>query len=282
MAEDATDVQVPDVSQEITPDDFMADEQESPKTESSTVETKEPEAKAEATEEAKAEPEAEAQETEGEPADAEPAEETEKPTKGAEERKTQLNTEIRDLVAQRNAIKAEVTKLTGEVYQPATENDLMEDGLSATDAKVEAMRQQLAVRDYNEQVAEQQLTLSTESLRVLNDFPIFNPDSDQYDQELAEEAAGLMESNLIRDPNVPEIDPNTGQPTGRGLIIGSNVSPYSFYKTLARASGISATKGQLKGQQAQQEMLANADSPGSVAPPKKAVDPVVAIWNSDD
>lgn len=273
---ESPDVQAPT---EITPDDFMADEQESPKTDSSPVEEK-PEAKAE--EEAKAEPEAE--ETD-KPADVPPEEDAKeeetKPTK-ADERKTQLNQEIRDLVAQRNAIKAEVAKATDEVYQPATESDLVDEGLSATEAKVEAMRQQLEVRDYNERVAEAQLTLGSESLRVLNDFPIFNPDSDQYDAELADEAAGLMESNLIRDPNVPEVDPQTGKATGKGLIIGSNVSPYKFYKTLFRASGISATKGQIKGQQAQQEMMANADSPGSVAPPKKAVDPVVALWKDDD
>jgi hypothetical protein len=279
---DEPDVQAP---AEITPDDFMADEQESTKTESSPVETKEPEAEAEVTKDVEAQPdtpeETEAKETEGEPEQSEVPEETDKPTK-ADERKAQLNQEIRDLVSQRNAIKAEVTKATGEVYQPATENDLVDEGMSVTEAKVEAMRQQLEVRDYNERVAEAQLTLGSESLRVMNDFPIFNPDSDQFDQELAEEAASLLESNLIRDPNVPEIDPETGKPTGNGLIIGSNVSPYKFYKTLARASGISATKGQLKGQQAHQEMLANADSPGSVAPPKKTVDPVVAIWTADD
>lgn len=279
------DVQAP---AEITPDDFMADEQESTKAESSPVETKEPEAKAEDKPEADegikppTAPELpEAKETEEEPEQSEVPEETDKPTK-ADERKAQLNQEIRDLVSQRNSIKAEVAKATSDVYQPATENDLVDEGMSVTEAKVEAMRQQLEVRDYNERVAEAQLTLGSESLRVMNDFPIFNPDSDQYDQELAEEAAALLEPNLIRDPNVPEIDQTTGKPTGRGLIIGSNVSPYKLYKTLDRASGISATKGQLKGQQAHQEMLANADTPGSVAPPKKAVDPVLSIWNSED
>lgn len=283
--DESPDVQAP---AEITPDDFMADEQESTKAESSPVETKEPEAKAEDKPEVdegikpSTAPELpEAKETEGEPEQSEVPEETDKPTK-ADERKAQLNQEIRDLVSQRNSIKAEVAKATSDVYQPATENDLVDEGMSATEAKVEAMRQQLEVRDYNERVAEAQLTLGSESLRVMNDFPIFNPDSDQYDQELAEEAAALLEPNLIRDPNVPEIDQTTGKPTGRGLIIGSNVSPYKLYKTLDRASGISATKGQLKGQQAHQEMLANADTPGSVAPPKKAVDPVLSIWNSED
>lgn len=288
MADDATDVQVA----EISPDDFMADEQVSTKTESSPVEQEAPEAKEDAnvadvkpddtgTETTEEQSEETDTDTPEEATPKEEAPDTDKPTTKADERKAQLNTEIRDLVAQRNALKQEVEKATGEVYQPATEADLMEEGMSATDAKVEALRQTMEVRDYNERVAEAQLTLGSESLRVMNDFPIFNPDSDQFDQELAEEAASLLESNLIRDKNVPEIDPSTGQPTGRGIIIGSNVSPYRFYKTLARAAAISSTQGQLKGQQAQQEMLANADAPAATAPAKKKADPLTTLWEGE-
>lgn len=192
-------------------------------------------------------------------------EETEKPLAKADERKAQLNTEIRDLVAQRNSLKVEVEKANAEVYQPATENELIDQGLSATDARVEALRQEIEMGKYNERVADAQLTIGHESNRVLQDFPIFNPDSDEYDKELGEEAAALLQANLI-------LDPNTNQ------VIGSNVSPYQLYKTLARASGISATKGQLKGQQDTEQMLANADVGSSAAPPKQKVDPLEALW----
>lgn len=215
-------------------------------------------------EEAKAEPEDEAESTE------------DKPRGKAEERKAQLNTEIRDLVSQRNALKEQVTKANAEVYQPATENELTgetnpETGqpFTSTEAKVEAMRQAIEMRDYNEKVAEAQLTIESESQRVLTDFPIFNSENEGYDKELAEEAAELLQANLI-------LDPNTGQ------VIGSNVSPYQLYKTLARASGISTVKGQIKGQQATEKMLANADGGSAAAPPAKAKDPVLEILSSDD
>lgn len=280
----------PDVpTADITPEDFDGD-MDTPKVDSSPKEEQKPEAKEETPkEEVKPDdtgtpPEEETPEEtdtdkppEETPTDEEP--ETPKPTK-AEERKTQLNTEIRDLVAQRNALKKEVEKQTGEVYQVATEADLVDDGMSVTDARVEVIRQQMEVRDYNDRVSEAQLTLSSEVNRVMNEFPMFNSESDQFDQELTEEAAQLLEANLIRDDNVPEIGID-GKPTGKGLIIGSNVSPYRFYKTLARAASISATKGQLKGQQAREEMAANADSPGSVAPPKKAADPLAELWKDD-
>lgn len=267
---DEPDVQVAD----ITPDDFDGKE---PKAEPSPAkETKEEvkaeakvEPKAEVKEEAKAEPETPAaQETDGESeAKAKEPEETEAPKGKAEERKTQLNTEIRDLVSQRNALKEEVAK-ANEVYQPATEDELVDGGMTATDAKVESLRQQIELKDYNDRVADAQLTLSSESQRVLNDFPIFNSDTEQYDKELAEEAAGLLEANLILDPNTQQ-------------VIGSNVSPYQLYKTLARASGIGGAKGQMKGQQDTEQMLANTDAGGSATPEKKPVDPLTALWEGE-
>lgn len=267
MAEDA-DVQ----NNEITLEDFNGDEQESPKTESSPVkeeakaEPKEPEA-AKADEETD-EVTPDATKTEGK-ADAEADETEDKPLGKAEERKSQLNTEIRDLVSQRNTLRSEVEKANAEVYQPATEQELEAEGLTATDARVEALRQRIEVKDYNDRVADVQLTLGSESERVLQDFPMFNPDSTDFDKELSEEASELLQQNLILDPNTKQ-------------IIGSNVSPYQLYKTLARATGISATKGQIKGQQATEKQLANVDAPTSSAPPVKKEDPLMALWKADD
>src|SRR3990167_4841028 len=271
---------------EITPDDFDG-KQETPKAEPSPAkEAKaEPEAKVEAKADAEAEDKKpEAKETK-EPEKAEPTkvDTPDVPTKAdkegdeeapaePDERKTQLNTEIRDLVSQRNAIKAEIEKKNAEVYQPAAEDELTDQTnpdtgqpYTSVEAKVEALRQEREMEKYNSQVADAQLTISSESERVLNDFPMFNSESESYDKELAEEAAELLQANLIYDQN-------TGQ------VIGSNVSPYQLYKTLARASGISATKGQIKGQQATEKMLANADTNTSTAPEKKPTDPVADIW----
>jgi hypothetical protein len=253
MADDAQDVQLPD----ITPEDFDG-EQDTKQAESSPADDKKP-VVVEKPQEAEAD-------KESVEADADKPED--KPLGKAEERKTQLNTEIRDLVAQRNALKDEVAKTNQQVYQPATEQELEDEGLNATDAKVEALRQRIEIRDYNDKVADAQLTIESESQRVLNDFPAFNPDSKDYDEELSTEAAQLLEANLVFDPN-------------SGQVIGSNVSPYQLYKTLARAQGISATKGQLKGQQATEQMLANADSTASASPAKKPVDPLTALWEGD-
>lgn len=260
-----------DTPQDVNDDPVMAelsadDTQESPVTESSTEETKTPEV-ADDSKESESNSETEADESKDE--SSEETKEEDQPQGKAEERKQQLNTEIRDLVAQRNALKNEVERINNQVYQVATEQELMQDGMSSVEAKVEAMRQQQEIERYTNQVAEAQLTLESESSRVLNDFPIFNPQAEDYDQDLAMEAASLLQSNLI-------IDQNTGQ------VIGSNVSPYKLYQTLAKAHESAAVKNRLKGQQATEQMLASADVSTSTTPPKPKKDPIAEILASDD
>ena len=196
----------------------------------------------------------------------------EKLTKEIDKTKEELgidpSTEIRDLVSARNALRDQVKK-ANEVYQPATEEELAADGMNPAEAKVEALRQELEVKDYSERVAEAQLTIESESQRVLREFPMFNPDSDQFDEDLSNEAAELLQSNLILDPNTQQ-------------VIGSNTSTYQLYKTLAKASGISASKGEMKGQAATEAQLANADSASSVETTKKTKDPILEALTSDD
>jgi len=266
------DVKVEEVvSTDITPDDFLADEQETAKAEPSTA-TKEPETVKAEVEAPIVDAEAEAEvekETDGDkPVETEATLEPPKVGK-ADERKTQLNTEIRDLVAQRNALKEQVEKANGEVYQPESAAELEEQGLTTLEAKVEAMRQSLEMEKYNAQVTDAQLTMSSEADQILRDYPIFDPSSTDFDKDLAEGAAEVLEANLIKDPN-------TGQ------IIGTNISVKKLYQTLARASGNSTVKGQIKGQQDAETMLANADSGASRPVSKKVLDPVIALWESDD
>jgi hypothetical protein len=282
MAEEATDVQdKPEVKADPIMDILTEGEQDTPEAGSSPAkpakaDDKKPEAEDKDGDlsETPKPPEVPTKETEdGKEADdtAETADdETETQPQGkAEDRKQQLNTEIRDLVAQRNALKTEVEKVNSEAYQPATVDELVAQGMSATDARVEALDQRLQVQDYNNKVADAQLTIESESQRVLNDFPMFNPESSSYRKDIAEEAASLMSDAIIRDENT-------------GAIIGSNISPYRLYKTLAASHNVSAQEGQLKGQQDTEKMLARADDTSSSAPKTTKKDPILAILEDVD
>lgn len=272
MAEDAQDVQEDPIMASL-----IDEEQDSPEAESSPAKEEKPEVAEDTKEEVQGDDTPTAPDVptkDGEEAKEEESTEAEEPTEDkplgkAEERKLKLNTEIRDLVSKRNELKSEVEKANAEVYQPATEDELVEDGYSETDAKVEALRQEIEMRNYNDKVTEAQLTLNSESERVIQDFPIFDDNSPDYDEDLAVQTGELLEANLIRDPNTKQ-------------VIGSNISPYKLYKTIASAAAASTAKGQLKGQKDTENMLANADSPASVAPPAKPKDPLMDLLIADD
>ena len=193
--------------------------------------------------------------------EAEPSQDTQ-PQGKAEERKQQLNAEIRDLVSTRNALKTQVEAENAKVYQPATETDLLgqvnpETGeyYNTLEAKVAAMQQSQEMERYNTQVAEAQLTLSHEAQNALRDFPMFDETSKEYNKELAAQIDPILGANIV-------FDPNTGQP------IGSHVSPYELYKTYANAAQLGTIKGQIKGQKATEKMQSRVDSTSGAAPTK--------------
>lgn len=236
----------------------------------STTETKTPETEV-------AQPETPAEDEAEKPADAETTEE--EPQSAADKRKAELaadieegkqqlgidpSTEIRDMVSARKAIREAVEAKNAQVYAPQTPEEIMaETGQSQDAARITAMEQRQELADYNNRVAEAQLVVQSESQRVLQDFPIFNPGSPEFRPEVASGAAELLRSNL-------QFDPNTGE------LIGSNVSPYQLYKTIASASQASAVENQIRGQKSAEQMLASAEPQSSAVPAQAAEDPFLA------
>lgn len=198
--------------------------------------------------------------------EAEETDTNDKPQSKGEKRVDQLNTEIRDLVAQRNAIRTEVEQYNSQVYKPAQVDELLEqvnpdtgEYYNRLEAQIESIKQERQVEKYNNQVAESLVALESDVQRVFNEFPMFDTKSAEYNQEIAGQVAEILNESLIRDPNVPEINPQTGQPTGKGRVIGSRISPYKLYKSYAAAAKSSAVKAETKAQKNVETMLKNAD-----------------------
>lgn len=274
MADDAVAVQNEPVDQATTPTDSAPVETKAPE-----VEDEQGKADKEVAESLSKQETEDEDSTEEESEEEKPVEETdseEKPPTKAEDRKQQLNTEIRDLVSQRNALRTQFEAESGKVYQPATEQDLLDqvnpetgEYFNPLEAKVAAMEQRQEIERYNNQVTEGRLTLTSEGQRAINDFPMFDETSPEYKPEIDAQVDAIVEPLLIRDTNIPEVDPATGQPTGKGMIIGSRAPVYPIYKLVADAAKASAEAGQIKGQQATDEMQSRADSTSSAAPPKE-------------
>lgn len=208
-------------------------------------------------------PEPESDKQDEEPTDTE--EGKEQPTK-ADARKEQLNTEIRDLVATRNQIKAEVETLNSQYYKPASVDELTQqvnpetgEYYNTLEAKIEAINQERQVERYNNQVSEARLNLFSDAQRAVSDFSIFDESSKDYIPTLASQVDQQLKNVLV-------LDPNTGQ------LIGSRESPYNIYKTAYEAYNLGRTQAAANGQKAVSRMMNQADIPTSAPAPKNNKD----------
>lgn len=169
---------------------------------------------------------------------------------------TSPNQEIRDLVAKRNSLRQRVEQTNGEAYRLATEQQLLDqvnpetgEYYSPLEAKVTLMEQRQQLEAYNSQIAEAQLTISTEAEKALRDFPMFDSTSDKYNPEIAQQVDQILGKSL-------EFDPRTGQ------VINSRVSPYQLYKSFHDTYMASEARGRVQGQKATEQMLSQADNAG--------------------
>lgn len=241
--------------------DFKSDEDQSTEVdtqdttpeESSTTETKET-VEAEDTLETDEEDTEESGDTTEEDSDETKEEEKPKAKNSAENRKQQLNQEIRELVATRDRTRREVESLNSQYYKPASTEDLVGQGMDEAEARYESMKQELALRDYTAQVTETTNTVNTEVLQVFSDFPQFDPESSEYDKELAAETAETYK----RIAGIRE-DPNTGH------IVDVKVLPYDFYKFVANTQKKSLTRGEVSARKNVEKQFATAENPVQTA-----------------
>lgn len=218
--------------------------------------------------------------TEPEPEEAEvtePEAEIEKPSK-ADERKQQLNTEIRSLVEERNRIQQELEQFRSSSREQQTIESLQAEGYS--DVEIENFLLKQKVEEISAQTERQQQSLQAtyeltqDANRVLSELSIFNDrlpngqPNPEYVPELAAQAAEMLDKSLIRDEN--------------GNILGATLTPYQIYKPISDAYERSRMQGQIKGQQAAEKMLSSVDAPTSAAPKQPKKDPILEMLSSDD
>lgn len=226
-----------------------------------------PEEKAPEGEEEQSEPEDKTKdETDAADPEAKPEE---SPSKNAETRKQQLNNEIRDKVAERNALRREIAELNKQKYQMKNESDLptvdalMEqinpetgDYYTRTEAKLarieaerELERETRKLDEYTDSIVDNRLRLRDEADKVLKDFPMFDESSPSYDKDLAEKAEQVAEKLLIKDKS--------------GEVIGSSGSIYDVYALVAAAVESAGKSGEIAGKKAAEKMMVSADVLGA-------------------
>lgn len=190
--------------------------------------------------------------------------------KGAVQRKEQLNSEIRELVARRNAIREETSRLIREKYgmqpnsQAKTEDELINtinpetgDYYTRAEAQVEITKNRLDQLEQERQreavanqIAESRLEMSQEVDNVIRDFPMFDPKSEKYNGDVADGAFEILSEAI-------ETDPQTG------MQIGCKIPIYKFYSLLAKATESAKKQGEIAGREAAQKMMGTVDTIGS-------------------
>lgn len=259
-AVDAEDVKTADAA--IADDMAKEDTQQTSTEDSSTKETKDAGAKDDSKASDDKTEDGDTQDATDDDADADNKANDTKPTKDAAARKEQLKSEIRDLVSKRNELRDSITNENGKVYQPKTADELIADGMDASEARVKALEDRQELSEFNARVTDLQANLNVESLQVMTDYSMFDPRSPDYNEEFANQVGGLYEksANIVRDPNT-------------GLIVSANILPYDFYKGFAEAYQQGADTGTVKGQQAADKNEAAAEPTASSKPPTPKDDP---------
>jgi len=238
------------------------------------VETQETTAEDSSTEENKDETTSQEEETEGDESEKpegdeeEQADETEsddesKPKNSAQNR-------IRSLANENRALKQQVEALNAQFYQPQTAEQLQESGMDETQAQIEVLRQERLMDQANAHITALNTDLNMEALQVAHDFPVFDPDSKEYDPKFAEKVRDqwIAASGLTTDPNT-------------GFITQARVLPYDFYKSYAEAREEGKKQGAIAGKRDYERTASAADVTPIASPKDEKKDPLMEALLAD-
>ncbi len=153
-------------------------------------------------------------------------------------------------VQDRQRVKQAVSSQLDETYGPKSEQDLVDEGMPARDAQIEALRQEMQFERQRSTIAELNASMTIEAATVMSDFPVFNPDSKDFDKEFT----AMVEENYRQAARLQTDD--------RGIILSADVSLYDHYKKMADMFQRGTTRGSQQGQADALTMMAGAEQPG--------------------
>jgi hypothetical protein len=191
---------------------------------------------------------------------------TEEPTEAqddTEELAPKSQNRFQKLANENRELKEQIERLRLQETQLATEGELLneinpETGEYYTPDEIsriafaqsrEQQMQQVAQERYQLEVQQSQQSIANEATQALQEFPIFDSNSKDFDPQLTAQADALLKQSLITDEN--------------GTLLGSHVSPYQLYKTIYDSTQANAAKMQAEAQRANEKMLANVDPSSS-------------------
>lgn len=151
---------------------------------------------------------------------------------------------------ERQRTKSQVTQQINQEYAPPTEQQLLEQGMSEQEAKVQAAIEQLSFERERSRVSELNAGMRDEAVQIQQQFDVFNPNSPNYDAEFAEQVGESYKqyARLQTDEN--------------NIILNADVPLYDYYQQQANLYNRGLSRGQQKAQANSEQMLARTENPG--------------------
>lgn len=187
--------------------------------------------------------------TEGQKPDEQQDQKQEQPAQTKEQREAAAQKAWQERQRTKQAVAQKVT----ETYAPKSKDEFVKDGLTPEQAEVQALREEMAFNNRRAEIAELNAGLQTQAVNVANDFPVFNPKSQEYDEAFTKEVqdAYATAARLQTDEN--------------GIVLNAEVPLYDFYQKMANIYSRGTARGNQQGQDDMAEMLSKTEPTGGSA-----------------
>lgn len=187
------------------------------------------------------------------------------PTQTPEQQREAQQAKARQEFQNRQRTRDQVGSQLDQNFGPKTEEQLVEEGMSASDAKVEALRQEMAYNNERSRVTELNANMQADAVNVQSDFPVyreFNPDGTRnpdYDPEFTQKVDQLYQTSARINTVEVGKDPQ-GNPIK--VITNAEVPLYDFYKSMADVYSRGKANGNQQGQEDALHNLSRTENPG--------------------
>lgn len=184
---------------------------------------------------------------EGEGEDSKQTEEQQEDQSSAEDRKQAAARAWQE----RQRTRQQIAQQIDNEYAPKTADELIAEGTDPNLAAIEALRQEVAFKEERTRVAELTSGMRTEAVEVMNDFPVFDPRSPEYDEEFTKD----VETSYKQAARLQTSEDGS-------LILNADVQLYDYYQRMARIYNRGTSRGNEQGQQQLAEQMARTENPG--------------------
>jgi len=161
------------------------------------------------------------------------------------------------LANENRELKSKIAQL--EELAVPTEQDYLDGGYDATEAKLNALEARFQQQEAIARVADLNRDIDNDMVRIVHEYPQLDPKNPQFNKDLA--------INLFN-----QYDRDSGAKyTEDGITLETNQLPYEYIKAKMELVGIASRNAKVEAQKSVEKMVSVAETPAG-SPPKEAKD----------